>query len=103
MGAMKNFIKSLLSEDQSVSATRFSLLCGVFFIFLLVLVICYVVIYDKGIEYINALTTTITVIAGIFLTSKVWQKSIEVKGNNESKSIETNINNANDNESNKQI
>ena len=98
---MRNFLKALLTEDTQVSAVRFSLLCGVFFIFLLVLVICYVVIYDKGIEYINALTTTITVIAGIFLASKVWQKSIEVKGNNESKSIETNINN--DNEANKQI
>jgi hypothetical protein len=74
---MKNFIKNALSEKGEISSIRINLLSGTFYIFLLVIAICYVVIWNKDINYIYAATGTITVLGGLYFGTKVYQKRFE--------------------------
>ena len=74
---MKNFIKDTLSEKGEVSSIRINLLTGTLYIGLLVLAICFVVVWNKDINYVYAATGTITVLGGLYFGSKVYQKRYE--------------------------
>jgi len=86
---MKNFIKNALSEKGEISSIRINLLSGTFYIFLLVVVICYVVIWNKDINYIYATTGTITVLGGLYFGTKVYQKRFEAGQVKDDMSVES--------------
>jgi len=74
---MKKFILNTLSENGNISSIRINLFIGTIYIGIIIILICFLVVTNKDINYIYALTGLITVIGGIYFGSKIIQKKFE--------------------------